>query len=93
MANTNAKIDVNSIKTLLGKDPNGNTVPLKVDTSTGRLLVHITSVANPGDTSQDRPAKADDNGIRTLNGSDGTNTKPLLIDNRNDLLLCVVNIE
>ncbi len=88
---SNAKIDNNRNAAAIVVDTNGNPANLLVDPVTGRLLIDVSIVS--ATTPVLNNAKIDDN--RRPNGlaSDGTNPRPLLIDNRNGFLWCDLTIE
>jgi len=92
MANTNAKRDENRVTVALVSDGLGNTVPLKVDPVTGRLLMTI-AVMDSTVPVLSEGAKRDENRVTTALASDGTTERPLLIENSSGLLFVDVNIE
>ncbi len=92
MSNTQAKIDSNRARVAIAVDNSGNTLPLKVDSVTGRLLISITKVSDTAPVLTDN-SKIDNNRIRTCLVTDETNKRPLLIENTTGLLFCDVNVE
>lgn len=83
----NAKTADNREKTALAVDDNGVIKPLLVDPTTGRLLINITVVTDTTPVLRDI-TKPDENHHRASMAYDGTDERPLLIDNRNGLLFC-----
>jgi len=80
-----SKLDENRGYVVLGEDPEGNVVPLKVDPSTGALLISINNVSST--TPVDNSARIDENHTSVAQVVDSSGEiKPLLIDNRNGYL-------
>ena len=88
----NAKLDDNREKTSLAVDGNGVIKNLLVDPTTGRLLIDITIVSETVPVLRD-VSKPDENHERTAMAYDGTDERPLLIDNTNGYLYCDLLIE
>lgn len=88
----NAKIDNNREKTAIAVDTDGNIANLKVDATTGRLLIEINTATNTVPV-QRTVTKPDENYHRVSMVYDGTTTKPLLINSDDGYLWCDVLIE
>lgn len=80
--------DNNNVVVMLGEDPSGNIAPVKIDNTTGYVLMAVNQVANVAPTVTPDDAPHDDNNVPAMLATiDGTDT-PLtpLIDNRNGYL-------
>jgi len=81
---SNAKRDDNYNPSALAADTDGNPAPLKIDPTTGRLLIEFSAVSESSPIQNS--AKRDENRESVAQVWDGTNIKPLLMDNRNGYL-------
>ena len=87
----NAPIDDNRDNAQIAVDTDGDIATLLVDATTGRLLIDITATTST--TPVLNTSKIDENFKSTDLAYNGTDPKPLLIDNRNGLLWCDVSVE
>lgn len=90
------KVDKNNRYVALAAEDKANPlpVPIKVDASTGRVLVEIYSVDEPASSVLHTKTSVDKNNRQLAFADDGNgNAIPLHIDSRNGYLFCDVNIE
>lgn len=88
-----AKRDENRVTTALALGSDGETYPLRVDPSTGRLLISIdiATESTPGGVS---PAEDGNNVASALAVGDGDGEPyPLIVDSRNGYLFVDIEVE
>jgi hypothetical protein len=93
MANTQAPRDSNRVPVALGVDGSGNTLPLRVDPATGRLLIEIVGVTSVSPPTLPTTLPRDSNRVHVAGAMSGTDVSPLLIDTRNGTLWVDILVE
>lgn len=78
--------DSNHVPVALGVDGSGNTLPLRVDPATGRLLIEIVGVTSVSPPTLPATLPRDANHVTVAGAMSGSSVAPILIDSRNGTL-------